>query len=329
MRTPLGSPVPPRLLSVNHARVQAGCGVQAFSLGGSVPEFAEAGAGYMVVMVVSWAVISVGVWMGVMGLASEASLSVAYIFDPHGMQPLQSTFARPLQAFEHLYTMNLVRLKTLHDGDAELDANIAQGLGTKLLVAVCFHVLLETNAPSFSEVFSRSIKARVSYLGGQGDPEARRKRCIDPYDSVQVFYPTAMRRIHRGIRESDPAGRARCGGLKLSAFQSDSVRCCLQVEERSWKFVRRARPVHHGGLRCVLWDSFRDHVSRGTHFRLVSDNRCRCPVTPEEGDLLAGAYWAVPQHDRLSVPSGRRSSKHRGHRHAWHYWVPPQLVPDL
>ena len=71
-------------------------------------------------------------------------------------------------------------------------------------------------------VYSRSIRARVSYIArapacrspdfDKAKP-AKQKRYIDPCNTVQVFYPPAMRRIHRGIVESDPATRTRCGGI--------------------------------------------------------------------------------------------------------------------
>ncbi len=71
------------------------------------------------------------------------------------------------------------------------------------------------------EVYSRSIKARVSY----GAPDAEddtdngaskddvTKCSINPYDSIQIFYTTAMRRIHRGVCASDPSTQSRCAGL--------------------------------------------------------------------------------------------------------------------
>jgi hypothetical protein len=71
------------------------------------------------------------------------------------------------------------------------------------------------------EVYSRSIKARVSYDAPDAEDHTEdgaskddvTNRFIDPYDSIQMFYTTAMRRIHRGVCTSDPATRSKCVGL--------------------------------------------------------------------------------------------------------------------
>ena len=71
------------------------------------------------------------------------------------------------------------------------------------------------------EVYSRSIKARVSYNAPDAEDDTEdgaskddvTKRFIDPYDSIQMFYTTAMRRIHRGVCASDPATKSQCEGL--------------------------------------------------------------------------------------------------------------------
>ena len=71
------------------------------------------------------------------------------------------------------------------------------------------------------EVYSRSIKARVSYNAPDAEDHTEdgaskddvTKRFIDPYDSIQMFYTTAMRRIHRGVCGSDPATKSQCVGL--------------------------------------------------------------------------------------------------------------------
>ena len=61
------------------------------------------------------------------------------------------------------------------------------------------------------------------------------KRFIDPYDSIRMFYTTAMRRIHRGVCASDPATQSKCVGLYPGGvcrpFGAVERQCCLQMED--------------------------------------------------------------------------------------------------
>lgn len=84
------------------------------------------------------------------------------------------------------------------------------------------------------EVYSTSIKANLSYLAAEGDPErtwTTTNPSIDPFDSVQVFYTPALRRIHQSIVLSDHATRTRCGGLNLPlpsfVAHGDGIQCLL------------------------------------------------------------------------------------------------------
>jgi hypothetical protein len=114
-------------------------------------------------------------------------------------------------------------------------------------------------------VYSRSIKARVSYASARKGQEAR---YIDPYDSIQVFHTPAMRRIHLGICESDPSDRVRCGGLCQASIGDLRDRWLMQVEERAEMLVHRFGPVHRCGLRWVTSDPA--HFSAGFHLSLFA-----------------------------------------------------------
>ena len=46
--------------------------------------------------------------------------------------------------------------------------------------------------------------------------------CVDPYDTIYVFYTPAMRRIHRGIHQAHPDTRTR-----WDAFVLVCVRACV------------------------------------------------------------------------------------------------------
>lgn len=114
------------------------------------------------------------------------------------------------------------------------------------------------------EVYSRSIKARVSYDAPDVEDDTEdgaskddvTKRFIDPYDSIQMFYTTAMRRIHRGVCASDPATKSQCvGGLYPGGvcrpFGAIERQCCLQMEEQAENAACSHGPVHRRGLRWV------------------------------------------------------------------------------
>lgn len=59
--------------------------VQAFSWGVHIPALEKGGDGHTVAMVGAWVVISVGVDLAVLGIVSEACLSISCISaEPHG-----------------------------------------------------------------------------------------------------------------------------------------------------------------------------------------------------------------------------------------------------
>ena len=65
-----------------------------------------------------------------------------------------------------------------------------------------------------------SLEADADADAEDGSQTKARPKCyIDPYDSIEVFYTPAIRRIHQGICNSDPSSRARCG--MLSSFHQD------------------------------------------------------------------------------------------------------------
>ncbi len=110
-------------------------------------------------------------------------------------------------------------------------------------------------------VYSIGIQAAVEYVGeahgAQPDADERRQPIaqLDPHETIKVFYAPAMRRIHRGIKRSDPSTQARCRGLELllsidsSADEMGPMLFALQVEGESARTVRRHWSVRHRGLR--------------------------------------------------------------------------------
>ena len=86
------------------------------------------------VVIAAWVVISVGGCLTLMALAGEAKLF-------RRMQPRASSMAIPcsrhVQAFEHIYTMHLMRAKILHDKESK-EASILgdpHGLGAQFAFA--------------------------------------------------------------------------------------------------------------------------------------------------------------------------------------------------
>ncbi len=128
---------------------------------------------------------------------------------------------RQVQALEHFYTMHLMRVKILHEEGSKGTSILGDphGLGVQFAFA-CPAASASLSRFGF-EVYSRGIKARVSYdthdVEIDTEDEARKddvtKRFIDPYDSIQMFYTTAMRQIHRGVCESDPSTQSLCASL--------------------------------------------------------------------------------------------------------------------
>ena len=123
------------------------------------------------------------------------------------------------------------------------------------------------------EVYSRSIKARASYDAPDAEDDTEdgiskddvTKRFIDPYDSIQMFYTTAMRRIHRGVCASDSATKSQCvGGLYPGGvcrlFGAVERKCYLQMEEQAENVACSPGPVHRRGLRWVIPEPDRVHL---------------------------------------------------------------------
>ena len=170
---------------------------------------------------------------------------------------------RHVQALEHLYSMHLMRAKILHDKGSK-EASILcdpHGLGVQFAFA-CPAARASLSRFGF-EVYSRSIKARVSYDAPDAEDHTEdgaskddvTKRFIDPYDSIQMFYTTAMRRIHRGVCASGPSTQSKCVGLYPGGvcrpFGAAERRCCLQMEEQAENVACSPGPVHRRGLRWV------------------------------------------------------------------------------
>jgi hypothetical protein len=174
--------------------------------------------------------------------------------------------ARHAQAFEHFYSMHLMRAKFLHDKESK-GASI---LGDSRRLGAQFAFASPAARASLSrfgfEVYSTSIKARVSYDAPDAEDHTEdgatsrskddvTKRFIDPYDSIRMFYTTAMRRIHRGVCATDPSTQSKCVGLYPGGvcrpFGAAERRCCLQMEEQAENVACSPGPVHRRGLRWV------------------------------------------------------------------------------
>ena len=160
--------------------------------------------------------------------------------------------------------MNLNRKRMLEDDafDKESEQH-PDGLGVNSL-SLCFlcapasqsHVIGYSRPLCFCEVYSKSIRARASYLAA--DEKALALHDIDPHDSIEVLYTPAMRRIRHGILQMDPPARSRFAPFPTDELQSflGGVRCRSQLDERAENPSHRTGPLPRPGLGSVAFDRF-------------------------------------------------------------------------
>ena len=94
--------------------------MQAFSWGVHLPALEKGGDGHTVAMVGAWVVISVGVGLAVLGIVSEACLSISCI----SVEPALAACNRHLQAIERAYTYRVIRREKRFDSADTLEGEI-------------------------------------------------------------------------------------------------------------------------------------------------------------------------------------------------------------
>ena len=105
--------------------------MQAFSWGVHLPALEKGGDGHTVAMVGCWVVISVGVGLAVLGIVSEACLSISCI----SVEPALAACNRHLQVLERAYTYRVIRREKRFDSAAASDT-LEGGIGGDELATV-------------------------------------------------------------------------------------------------------------------------------------------------------------------------------------------------